>query len=583
MKTLVLLLIFKLFQTVHSESSYVTVETLSGNVRGYNLSISGYNAVGSDVDTLHIFLGVPYAEPPVGDRRFTHPMPKAAWRPRTIDALRLASSCPQGESFLQTYDFAADYADFDEDCLYLNVYVPQSWARVDATWPVMVFIHGGSYTYGSGGAYDGRILAQEGVVVVTVNYRVDALGFLSTDDDVAPGNYGLLDQLTALRWVKDNIARFHGDASRITVFGQSAGGSGVSLHMFSPLANGLFTSLIPQSGTAFSPFAIYRPPHSPRTYALELGLAVGCPQNTSAALVACLRTKDALLLARTPVSPPMIATFAPRVDGYFLTDLPEVLMMRGAYLKCINILTGYLPNEVAEDYESVDGINNGLSKETLESMFHDKSRRFLSNADEIYQALTCAYPPSNDVIRNRKYLIDMNSDYGYVSPHIRLAESLVQHKEHVWLYEFTYRSPNSQKREWIGVPHAEELYYQFGAPFFDSTPCPAARNLTCQVKWGTYQQWDEHDRRVARNTMQLWADFARLPACSSTFPSTAAGSGEWPPFGQNHALLNISNFVRTAHLQMTSGQRLWASFNYLNLSAPVPDVCGREVHILVGK
>ncbi|WAQ97748.1 NLGNX-like protein, partial [Mya arenaria] len=343
--------------TVHSESSYVTVETLSGNVRGYNLSISGYNAVGSDVDTLHIFLGVPYAEPPVGDRRFTHPMPKAAWRPRTIDALRLASSCPQGESFLQTYDFAADYADFDEDCLYLNVYVPQSWARVDATWPVMVFIHGGSYTYGSGGAYDGRILAQEGVVVVTVNYRVDALGkwthccndrslsaydsnvaydgrFLSTDDDVAPGNYGLLDQLTALRWVKDNIARFHGDASRITVFGQS-----------------LFTSLIPQSGTAFSPFAIYRPPHSPRTYALELGLAVGCPQNTSAALVACLRTKDALLLARTPVSqPPMIATFAPRVDGYFLTDLPEVLMMRGAYLKCINILTGYLPNEVAEDY-----------------------------------------------------------------------------------------------------------------------------------------------------------------------------------------------------------------------------------------
>ncbi|KAH3841426.1 acetylcholinesterase-like [Dreissena polymorpha] len=569
-----------------SAASNVVVQTLNGKVRGYVLDIAGHNAVGTDVDELHVFLGVPYAEPPTGSLRFAYPVPRKPWAPTTLDALRPAPACPQRNWFLRTYSFDSNYDNFNEDCLYLNIFVPQRHSNPNASYPILFFVHGGSYQYGSGNEYDGRILAQEGIVVVTVNYRVGALGFLSTDDDVVPGNYGLLDQLTALKWVKNNIDRFHGDPSRITVDGQSAGGSGVSLHMFSPLAKDLFSGLIPQSGCALSPFAVYRPPTSPATAARALAAAVGCPTTNSTQLIACLRTKDALVLANTRISgPPMIAAFAPRVDGFYLKELPEVLLAKRDYLRHVNVMTGYVPQVVSEDLEDIEGIDQGLTATHLRNLFRDKSDRYQGQtSNDVYHALLCAYPPSNDVRRNRDYAVDMNSDYGYVVPHVKLAQALSTNGERVWLYDFTYRSPNTSKLDWIGVPHAEELYYQFGAPFFDSSPCPGVRDVTCPSTWGTYQTWSDGDRQVSQTTMRMWADFVRMSNTSTSFLSTGPDRGTWRQFEPGHNVLNISGAtVHAAPLRLSPGQRFWQSFNFLNLTADVTDVCGSQSSILVGK
>ncbi|XP_045206732.2 putative inactive carboxylesterase 4 [Mercenaria mercenaria] len=412
-----------ILEVLGSAVGNIIVSTKSGDVAGYTLDIQGHNSVGSQVTSLNIFLGIPYAEPPVGKLRFARPVSKRPWSPTRLDALRFSPACPQPVWFLRRYSFLPTYNNTDEDCLYLNIYAPHNSADPDLKYPVLIWIHGGSYKYGSGAEYDGRILAQEGVVVVTINYRVGIMGFLSTDDDVAPGNYGLLDQLMALKWVKDNAVHFHGDPDRITIAGQSAGGGSVSLHMFSPLAKGLFNSMIPQSGCALSPWAIYRPPHKIQTYTQSIAMSVGCTASTSSDMIACLRSKDANLLVDTKVEAlPMISTFAPRVDGFYIHDLPEVLLERGDYLHHINVMNGFLPNEVSEDYESEPGIAHGLTRSHLEQLFYIKSRRYLANAADMYSALKCAYPPGNkNTALNRDHLINMNSDYGYVVPHIKLS------------------------------------------------------------------------------------------------------------------------------------------------------------------
>lgn len=197
------------------------------------------------------FLGIPYAEPPVGPRRFTAPLPHEPWR-GTRDAITFGHAAPQ-DPFVPA-SFRATVPE-SEDCLSLNVYTP---ALDDARRPVLFWIHGGGFSHGSGSqlAYDGGPLAERGdVVVVTINYRVGALGYLylgghGGDTWDAGVNVGQLDQIAALRWVHDNIERFGGDADNVTIFGQSAGGAAVSTLLAMPAANVLFHKAIAQSGTA---------------------------------------------------------------------------------------------------------------------------------------------------------------------------------------------------------------------------------------------------------------------------------------------------------------------------------------------
>jgi para-nitrobenzyl esterase len=217
---------------VHGGGDPAIVRTSDGAVRG-------------TVTTDHReFDGIPYAEPPVGRRRWAPPEPKATWT-GTRDATTPASSCPQTAGFL------GDPPSDDEDCLYLNVTTPRSTGG--GKLPVMFWVHGGGFYSGSGSLYGAQRLATEGnVIVVTLNYRLGVLGFLANPalDGTTnkSGNYGLEDQQTALRWVRDNAAAFGGDAGNVTLFGESAGGVSTCSHLVSPASKGLFARAIIQSG-----------------------------------------------------------------------------------------------------------------------------------------------------------------------------------------------------------------------------------------------------------------------------------------------------------------------------------------------
>ena len=200
---------------------------------------------GKQSGDVHVFLGVPYAAPPVGPLRWKKPQPVAPFD-GVRDARQTGSQCPQSFSFTG--------AGGDEDCLYLNVWAPANVKNA----PVFLWIHGGAFVFGSGGDafYDGTHLAETfGVVVVTINYRLGALGFLAHDaldaeDPSYPtsGNYGLEDQFAAMQWVQTNIAAFGGDPAKVTLAGESAGGYSVCLHYLAPRTHGLFANAISESG-----------------------------------------------------------------------------------------------------------------------------------------------------------------------------------------------------------------------------------------------------------------------------------------------------------------------------------------------
>ena len=204
---------------------------------------------GRVVDDVAVFRGIPFAAPPVGDLRWREPQPLPAWS-EIRQSVSNAASCPQKRGL--SLEGGGDPGKLDEDCLYLNVFTPG--ADAGARRPVMVWIHGGALIFGSGGLaiYDGSALARRGVVVVTINYRLGALGFfahpaLDKERPGGPANFGLLDQIAALQWVQKNIASFGGDPAQVTVFGQSAGAQSVLALMASPLATGLFSRAIAES------------------------------------------------------------------------------------------------------------------------------------------------------------------------------------------------------------------------------------------------------------------------------------------------------------------------------------------------
>ncbi|CAH0385515.1 unnamed protein product [Bemisia tabaci] len=230
------------------------------------------------------FTGIPYAEPPIYQHRFQEPVPKQPWR-GILNATLHGRQCPQKN----VYSLGKKHETVgSEDCLHLNVFTPE--INAGASMPVMVYIHGGSYQQGSNYRYiyGPEYILDKDIVLVTINYRLAALGFLSLGDEVFPGNLGLKDQALALEWINENIKFFGGNPDLVTIFGDSAGGASTSLHMFSPLSKGLFHRAISMSGTALCPWAVI-----PQPLAKDRGRAfltlLGCPTEPSTKALECLQ------------------------------------------------------------------------------------------------------------------------------------------------------------------------------------------------------------------------------------------------------------------------------------------------------
>lgn len=269
-----------------------------------------------------VFDGIPYAAPPVGDLRWRPPRPPPSWQ-GVRSATRLGHNCVQHQPYS---DIGADAAGKSEDCLYLNVWT----ASTEGRRPVMVWIHGGGFHAGFGGEerHNGGPLARKGGVVVTLNYRLGAFGFMAhpalaaESPNGSSGNYGLLDQIAALQWVQRNIARFGGDPSRVTIFGESAGAMSVGVLIGSPLANGLFHRAILQSGTGTIRV-------EPRADAEATGLRIAQALGIAGADAAVAATSAAARLRAVPAES-LLATVVrlapnrgtpivwPAVDGWVL-------------------------------------------------------------------------------------------------------------------------------------------------------------------------------------------------------------------------------------------------------------------------
>jgi para-nitrobenzyl esterase len=303
--------------------------------------------------TVNAFLGIPYAKPPLGALRWRPPQPSEPWS-GVRDATQFGKRCAQ-----QASTVLQNAGSEDEDCLVLNVWAPASAKGL----PVMFWIHGGGNVngsaseplpyVGSGAFYSGKPLAEKGVVVVTINYRLGALGFLDHAALGAEGgNQGLLDQHAALSWVAKNVAAFGGDPGNVTIFGESAGSYDVCAHVASPLSRGLFHRAVSQSGGCTNKLTSKV---QAQAAADKLATALGCTGD----VLACLRGKSVAELLAAVTSSAL--TLGPAVDGKFLPDQPRALYDRGEIAKVPYILgsntdegTLFVQNVTVTDQASYD-------------------------------------------------------------------------------------------------------------------------------------------------------------------------------------------------------------------------------------
>ncbi|XP_034832499.1 venom carboxylesterase-6-like [Maniola hyperantus] len=335
-KQLTIIFIVAIVAIVSSQSA-----TQGPKVRVASGILQGIRRVSTNGRSFVSFFGVPYARPPIGKYRLREPQAAKPW-PGVWNASRLLSPCLQ-------YNSVFDDIIGSEDCLFVNIHTPKP--KADALLPVVIFIHGGAFMYGAGGQYDGVHMMDRDLVVVTVNYRLGPLGFLSTGDDEIPGNAGLKDQSFALKWVRDNIINFGGNPDSITLTGCSAGSASVHYHYLSPLSRGTFHRGIAFSGSAFSSWA-----HAikPLEKAKELASIVGCPTDNTRDMAECLKTRPGEVLVNAQVQMfdwtvnwftifvPTVE--APNVKNPFLTQYPYFASQAGA-MQRVPLITSVVSEE----------------------------------------------------------------------------------------------------------------------------------------------------------------------------------------------------------------------------------------------
>ena len=362
--------------------SSVTVSTQYGKIEGL---IASYPNASGSFKSVNKFLGVPFAAAPIGELRLKPPQPPTEWKPNVRSAKKHGNICLQPEVFEYLFKpYTANFS-YSEDCLYLDVYTP----NVSLTLPVMVYIHGGGFQMGCSIPFPSDILALQGVVAVVTQYRVGPFGFLTTGDSAAPGNFGMLDQVEALKWVKENIGNFGGDPRKVTIFGESAGAACVGLHLLSPLSEGLFHHAIVESGVDLSPWAT-QPTAYGVGFAKELAQRLDCTTSDHNEMVACIREKEGadVQKASESITHRFYDTilWSPVVDRHFLLDTPHNLRRKGDFRKVPLMISfnshegastlGFMVNSSFGLMESVDyGVNPSLFKAFLAKLAQGRNSR----------------------------------------------------------------------------------------------------------------------------------------------------------------------------------------------------------------
>lgn len=422
------------------------VDTAQGQVRG------------SRAGATQRWLGIPYATPPVGALRFRAPQAPHSWE-GVRDALEFGSVAPQEQTKLIPIPSGLTIS---EDCLSLNIWAPEGAATDGRKRPVMVWVHGGAYFIGFSAqpVYKGQALAESGdVIVVTLNYRLGAVGFLDfrsfgDDNHVFDANLGLRDIIAALQWVKANIANFGGDADQVTLFGESAGGGCVTTLMTSPLARGLFHRAIAESSPATS---IYGPERTAEIAASYLELMGIDPSEAKTKLRELsaeeLASKTTAHLDKVATTWPGLVAFAPAIDGEVITDYPHNIFRAGQQMR-IPLIIGTNKDEAAL-FKLMKSPLMPITPPSLHSMFD----RVAAESPELVgaeQRITSAYPG----YPKQAACMQISRDAGFRMPCTWVAEAHSRVAP-TWMYRFD-QAPRLFRLLGIGASHGTELPYVFG-------------------------------------------------------------------------------------------------------------------------
>ena len=484
------------------------VKTAAGLLRG-TASADG---------VVRAFHGIPFAAPPVGALRWQAPQPVAPWE-GVREAVKPGPACLQGQMFGDIV-----LPDLSEDCLTLNVYAPA--AAASGRLPVMVWIHGGGFQAGAGSEprHDGMAFARRGIVLVTINYRLGVFGFLAHPELTresgrgASGNYGMLDQVAALRWVRDNIGFLGGDSGNVTIFGESAGSFAVSALIASPLARGLFHKAIGESGAYFggsSGTLALAPLAVNEQMGAKFASAVGADSLAALRAMPALAVLDAATKARL--------FFAPGIDGYFLVEDVADTYAAGRQSQ-VPLLAGWNADEMRA------AVTLRPQKPTARGFAEENRKRFGPHAD----AILAAYPAGTDAealesaaaLASDLFIghatwkwIDMQAKSG------RLP---------VYRYSFdrtipvpaghTMNGAPATARD-IGARHAGEIEYVFGSLDRSLPKVP----------------WEPADRALSETMTSYWANFAR------TGDPNAPGLPAWPRYDlADRRVLHLDGTIHAA-------------------------------------